>query len=215
MSRLQRITLAAAALVALPALGQFKTPVPIVSPTPVPGVPPRELPNHGPKELPPTRTPAPKRTPTRTANPTPMPPDSRYAGPTWGPDRYALPIAVTRLDSNSQCKSNAFFFNSGMFLVSIDCYAQGRGPLGLKVDAEVAKGLRLKNGWKVKSVTIGSWDGTEPPNPDSHHGFRVTKSPVVGSDDPSVSLHLFSDGFKGIFVRGGVLIEGPHGTTPW
>jgi hypothetical protein len=102
-----------------------------------------------------------------------------------------------------------------MFFVSIDCYAQGYGPLGLKADAEIANGLRLKNGWKVKSVTITAWDGTEPPNPDDHHNFRVTKSPVIGSDDPSVSLHLFSDGFKGIFVRGGVLIEGPHGTTPW
>jgi hypothetical protein len=211
MTRLCRLTLAAVALVALPALGQFKTPVPIVSPTPVPGFQPKEFPNHGPKELPPTRTPVPTRTPT----PTPAPPDQRFAGPRWGQDQRTLPIALTRLDRNSQCKTSSEYFNSGMFFASIDCYAQGRGPLGLKANVEVAQGLRLQNGWKVKSVEITFWDGTQPANTDSHHGFDVRKKPAIGSDDPSVTLHLFCEPNYGIVVRGGVLIEGPHGTTPW
>jgi len=60
--RLRRLTLAAAALVALPALGQIQIRTP-----------------PGPKELPPTRTPA----PTRTQTPTPAPPDQRFTGPRW------------------------------------------------------------------------------------------------------------------------------------
>ena len=217
MVSFRRLTLAAAALVALPALGQIqpKTPVPLVSPTPVPGFQPKDPGDRGPKTLPQTPTPAPTRTPTRTATPTPLPPDVRFAGPTWGPDQRTLPIALTRLDRNSQCKTSSEYFNSGMFFASIDCYAQGRGPLGLKADVEVAQGLRLQNGWKVKSVEITFWDGTQPANTDSHHGFDVRKKPAIGSDDPSVTLHLFCEPNYGIVVRGGVLIEGPHGTTPW
>jgi hypothetical protein len=214
MAAFRRTLLVALALTALPALAQglqLKTPVPLVPPTATPGFVPKDPGAHGPKELPPTRTPVPTRTPT----PTPAAPDQRFAGPKWGADQHLLPIALTRLDARSQCKTTSDFFNSGMFFASIDCYAQGRGPLGLKADVDVAKGLRLKNGWKVKSVEITFWDGTQPVPPDSTHGFTVTHRPDVGSDDPSVSLHLFSDGFKGIVVRGGILIEGPHGTTPW
>jgi hypothetical protein len=213
MSRLQRFTLAAAALVALPALGQtqFKTPVPIVSPTPVPGFQPKDPSALGPKELPPTRTPAPTRTPT----PTPAPPDQRFAGPRWGTDQYLLPVKMTRLDAQSRCKSGGDFLNSGKVRLYVDCVFLGNGPLGLKADFEVAKGLRLKNGWKVKSFELHATDGTEPFPADSHHGFRITQTPVVGSDNPEFSVHLFAELTKGIYVEGGVLIEGPHGTTPW
>ncbi|MEO8054767.1 MAG: hypothetical protein ABI768_06415 [Acidobacteriota bacterium] len=208
------LALAVFALAALPATAQIKlkTPAPIVSPTPTPGgFQPLDPSRLGPKEVPPTRTPI----PTRTATPTPVPLDERYAGPKWGPASSDVPIVVRRLDARSQCKTESFFFNSGMFYVSIDCYSQGRGPLGLKADVDVANGTRLKNGWKVKSVAINFWDGTQPLNPDSHHGFRVTRQPAVGSDDPSVALHLFAEGFNKITVRGGVMLEGPHGTTPW
>jgi hypothetical protein len=213
MASLRRLTLAAAALAALPAFAQIhpKTPVPLVSPTPTPGFQPKDPGARGPKELPPTPTTA----PTRTSTPTPAPPDQRFTGPRWGADQVLVPIVLTRLDAHSPCKTSSDFFNSGMFLASIDCYAQGRGPLGLKADVEVGQGIRLKNGWKVKSVEITFWDGTQPMNTDAHHGFDVRKKPAVGSDDPSVSLHLFCEPNYGIFVRGGVLIEGPHGTTPW
>jgi hypothetical protein len=214
---LRRFAIAALAFAALPAAGQIRlrTPVPLISPTPTPGFQPKDPGAFGPKELPPTPTTAPTRTSTPTSTPTPAPPDQRFAGPRWGQDQFLLPVALTRLDAHSQCKTSSDFFNSGMFFASIDCYAQGRGPLGLKADVEVAQGLRLKNGWKVKSVDINFWDGTQPLNVDKHHGFDVRKKPAIGSDDPSVSLHLFCEPNYGIVVRGGVLIEGPHGTTPW
>ncbi len=199
------------ALSAPPAAAQFKTPVPIVSPTPTPGFTPKEYQPRTPKEAPTHAAPAPTRTPT----PTPPPLDTRFVGPSWGPEQRAVPIAVRRLDAHSQCKSSSDVLNSGKVRIAIDCYAQGYGPLGLKVDADVAAGIRLKNGWKVKNFQMGAALGTEPPNPDATHGFRVTKAPIVGSDDPSFSLHLFSDRFKGIVVEGGVQIEGPRGTTPW
>ena len=178
--------------------------------TPAPRGPVEFVP-HGPKELPPTPTHAPTRTPT----PTPVPPDVRPLGPTWGPTHSDVPIIVKRLDSPSQCKTTSFFQQSGKFLVMIDCYAQGYGPLGLRADVDIAKGIRLKNGWKVKGFTIFPYDGTQPPNPDSHHGFSVTRQPSAGSDDPSVSLRLFSEWGKGIQIIGDVQLEGPHGTTPW
>jgi hypothetical protein len=214
MTRLCRLTLAAAALVALPALGQLqlKTPVPIVSPTPTPAPRgPTEYVPHTPKELPPTRTPV----PTRTATPTPVPPDQRFAGPRWGTDQYLLPVKMTRLDAQSRCKSGGDFLNSGKVRLFVDCVFLGNGPLGLKADFEVAKGLHLKNGWKVKSFELHATDGTEPFPADSHHGFRITQTPAVGSDSPEFSVHLFAELTKGIYVEGGVLIEGPHGTTPW
>lgn len=213
MTRLRRLTLAAAALVALPALGQIqlKTPVPIVSPTPTPGFRPLDPGSLGPKELPPTRTPV----PTRTATPTPVPQDQRFAGPRWGTDQYLLPVKMTRLDAQSRCKSGGDFLNSGKVRLYVDCVFLGNGPLGLKADFEVAKGLHLKNGWKVKSFELHAADGTEPFPADSHHGFRITQTPAVGSDSPEFSVHLFAELTKGIYVEGGVLIEGPHGTTPW
>lgn len=217
MTRLRCLTLACVALVALPALGQLqlKTPVPLVSPTPVPGFQPKDPADRGPKMLPPTPTPAPTRTPTRTATPTPLPPDQRFAGPRWGTDQYLLPVKMTRLDAQSRCKSGGDFLNSGKVRLYVDCVFLGNGPLGLKADFEVAKGLHLKNGWKVKSFELHAAEGTQPFPADSHHGFRVTQTPALGSDSPEFTVHLFAELSKGIYVEGGVLIEGPHGTTPW
>jgi hypothetical protein len=203
---------AALAQVSPPGRITDKTPDKIVSPTPTPAPrQPKEYVPPGPQELPPTPTQAPTRTPT----PTPAPPDSQLAGPRWGTDQATLPISIHRLDNRTQCKSGGDFLNGGRFSIFVDCVNQGYGPLGLKADFEIWKGLRLKNGWKVKSLQVNSALGTEPANPDSHHGFNVSKSPAVGSDNPETTIHLFAEGFKEIRVEGGLTIEGPHGTTPW
>lgn len=208
----------AVALVTSAAHAQYPTPKinekgpdKLVPPTATPGFQPKDPGERGPKALPPTPTPAPTRTPT----PTPAPPDQRYAGPKWGPDQYLIGIRMTRLDAQSRCKSAGDFLNSGKVRLSVDCVYLGNGPLGLKADFEVGTGLRLKNGWKVKSFEMAAALGTEPPGTDSHHGFNVTKAPVIGSDNPEFTVHLFAELTKGVVVEGGVLIEGPHGTTPW
>jgi hypothetical protein len=208
----------AAALLISAAQAQYPTPRinekgpdKLVPPTPTVGFQPKDPGERGPKVLPPTPTSGPTRTPT----PTPVPPDQRFAGPRWGTDQYLLAIRMTRLDAQSRCKSAGDFLNGGRVRLSVDCAFLGNGPFGLKADFEVANGLRLRNGWKVKSFEMNSALGTEPAGTDSHHGFNVTKTPVIGSDNPEFSVHLFAELTKAIVVEGGVLIEGPHGTTPW
>ena len=189
-----------------------KTPDKLASPTPVPNRIKEYQPNL-PQELPPTRTPGPTRTPTRT--PTPGP-DSRIAGPRWGTDQFLLPIAIRRLDNVSQCKSGGDFLNGGGVRIFVDCANQGYGALGLKADFDIWKGLRLKNGWKVKNLDMhASSFGTEPAGTDARHGFRVSTPPAVGSDNPETTVHLFAERATEIVVEGGLTIEGPHGTLPW
>ncbi len=204
MTRLCRLTLAAAALVALPAPGQthFKTPVPIVSPTP--GFQPKEFPNHGPKELPPTRTPVPTRTPT----PTPVPQDVRHLDVKTGElvtRKQSAPSACeTKIDSSDQGRQT---------FVQIHCPLVP--PTGLKADFEFWKGLRLKNGWKVASLKA-DWSGSSNPQPpdNNHTGFRVTTSPVVDSDNPETTLHLFATPSLTIDVEVVLTVKGPAGTSP-
>lgn len=203
MTRLCRLTLAAAALVALPALGQFKTPVPIISPTPVPGFQPKEFPNHGPKELPPTRTPVPTRTPT----PTPVPPDVRNL------DARPGEIVVKKQSAPSGCTTKVETPNPTQTFVQIQCPLAP--PTGLKADFEFWKGLRLKNGWKV-SFLKADWSGASNPQPPDnvHTGFRVSTAPVVDSDNPETTLHLFATPGLTINVEVVLTVKGPAGTSP-
>jgi hypothetical protein len=203
MFRLRRFTLAAAALVALPALGQFKTPVPIVSPTPAPGSQRKELPNHGPKELPPTRTPVPTRTPT----PTPVPPVVRQF------DVRPGEIVVKKQSAPSGCSTKVETPSPTQTFVQIHCPLTP--PTGLKADFEFWKGLRLRNGWKVSSLKA-EWSGASNPQPpdNNHTGFRVSTAPAVDSDNPETTLHLFATPGLTINVEVVLTVKGPAGTSP-
>ncbi len=89
-------------------------------------------------------------------------------------------------------------------------------PTGGRVDATAYEDFRLKNGWRIKEVHV-----TFPSEPhvdfmdDSNKVFRWLRQPQVGSDDPSMSVHLAVNPALALTVNVEVLIEGPAGRDPY
>lgn len=69
--------------------------------------------------------------------------------------------------------------------------------------------FRLKNGWKVKSFDVVNV--TKVASAD----WQWTKTPSIGSDDPSSKVHLWADPLGQIILSVKIEIEGPAGTNPY
>ena len=180
-----------------------KGPAKLVPPTPTPG--PRLLDPgaRGPKELPPTPTHAPTRTPTAT----PAPPAVRNL------DVRPGEIVVKKQSAPSGCTTKVDSPNPTQTFVQIRCPLAP--PTGLTADFEFWRGVRLKNGWRVDSLKA-DWSGSSNPQPpdNSHTGFRISTAPVVGSDNPEMTLHLFATPGLTIDVEVVLRVKGPAGTSP-
>jgi hypothetical protein len=90
----------------------------------------------------------------------------------------------------------------------LDC---DNNPGGGRTTPEAFTGFRLKNGWRVKSFDIGL---ATPANP-SYQDYQWRKPPTVGSDDPSLRMHLWANAGGWIRVTVKIEIEGPAGTNPY
>ncbi len=81
-------------------------------------------------------------------------------------------------------------------------------PFGGRATPEAFAGYRLKNGWKVKSFDVVAT------NPNAGN-WEWRKTPAKGSDDPSMSMHVWADGGGWVLALVKVEIEGPAGTNPY
>jgi hypothetical protein len=80
---------------------------------------------------------------------------------------------------------------------------------GARSDPEGFTNFRLKNGWKVKSFdAVGA-------HKFGNADWQWTKTPAVGSDDPSAKLHFWAERDGTVTVSVKVEIEGPAGTNPY
>ncbi len=90
-------------------------------------------------------------------------------------------------------------------LFVVDC---GLVPFGGRATPEAFAGYRLKNGWKVKSFDVVDT------NPNAGN-WEWRKTPAKGSDDPSMSMHVWAEGGGWVLALVKVEIEGPAGTNPY
>ncbi|MCM3878292.1 MAG: hypothetical protein NEA02_17980 [Thermoanaerobaculia bacterium] len=196
---------AAVAQVPTPPKITDKVPDNLTAPTPTPAPRgPTEYVPRGSREAPPGR---PTPGPTRTQTPTPVPPLVRHL------DVRSGEVVTKKQSSPSACTTRVDSSSPGQTFVQIRCPLLP--PSGLKADFEFWKGVRLKNGWKVDSLKA-DWSGSSNPQPpdNNHTGFRVSTAPVVGSDNPETTLHLFATAGLTIDVEVVLRVKGPPGTSP-
>ena len=82
-------------------------------------------------------------------------------------------------------------------------------PNGARATPEAFMGFHLKNGWKVKEYSIGRNDKS------GQADWQWRQTPVKGSDDPSMRMHVFASPGGTVRVQVKVEIEGPAGTNPY
>ncbi len=81
---------------------------------------------------------------------------------------------------------------------------------GGKANPEAFRDFTLKNGWKVKQVTV-----TEGAVIGMTSGWRWIVKPSEGSDNPGMQMHVWADLGGRRIVPVWVHIEGPEGTSPY
>jgi hypothetical protein len=81
---------------------------------------------------------------------------------------------------------------------------------GARTNPEAFTNFHLKNGWKVKS-----YDVVGIRKVGDSEDWQWTKTPSIGSDDPSSKLHMWADANRSIELFVKVEIEGPAGTNPY
>jgi len=95
----------------------------------------------------------------------------------------------------------------------------GLSPTGARSDPEAFTSFRLKNGWKVKSFDVTGVrrlvSPGERPAGEQDANWQWTKTPTVGTDDPSSKLHLWTNANRAMQLFVKVEIEGPAGTNPY
>lgn len=89
--------------------------------------------------------------------------------------------------------------------------------VGGKGDDRFFQGRRLKNGWKVSSVSLASVSGRNPTGrsiTDGRAEARITEQ-YVGTDNPQVSVHWWYDAFGSVGYLPVIVITGPKGVPHW
>jgi hypothetical protein len=81
---------------------------------------------------------------------------------------------------------------------------------GGSANAEGFANFRLKNGWKVKS-----FDVFRVAQGGVNADWSWTRTPSIGSDDPSSKLHMWAEPGSTILIDVKVEVEGPAGTNPY
>lgn len=110
-------------------------------------------------------------------------------------DRTPCPIT---LDEN---------FNDLTMRVGINCANSLQGG---KVDFELYRNFTLKNGWTVKWI-----DAPDMNHPTPAAGSRFDVRPAVGSTNPYMKVHSWSEHHNSKFDLLRILITGPYGTDPY
>ena len=80
---------------------------------------------------------------------------------------------------------------------------------GARANVEAFASFHLKSGWKVKS-----YDAFQVGN-SGNADWQWTRTPAIGSDDPSSRIHMWADPVSIIAIDVKVEIEGPAGTNPY
>jgi hypothetical protein len=134
---------------------------------------------------------------------------------------------------NAQTSPNYGIGQPGVVFVA-DCSSANILGLNLSTggsaDPEAYKGFRLKNGWRVHSITLRFSTNKEDPT-DWHNtleeaqsaserrnqtqGFQLTSPPAVGTNEPVMKAHIAvkPGGYLKVYVR--VVIVGISGTDPY
>jgi hypothetical protein len=81
-------------------------------------------------------------------------------------------------------------------------------PLGMRATPETFGNFRLKHGWKVKSVELLQ-------EMKRSADWQWRQRPDIGSDNPAMRMHLWSNPNGTVHVIARVTIEGPAGTNPY
>ena len=81
---------------------------------------------------------------------------------------------------------------------------------GGRATPEAFTNFRLKNGWRVKSYEMV---GVVKPSEGADWQWR--KTPSVGTDDPSMKMHVWANVRQDVCNTVKVTIEGPAGTNPY
>lgn len=87
----------------------------------------------------------------------------------------------------------------------MDCVGS---PLGMRATPETFGNFRLKHGWKVKSVELLQ-------EMKRSADWQWRQRPDIGSDNPAMRMHLWSNPNGTVHVIARVTIEGPAGTNPY
>lgn len=81
-------------------------------------------------------------------------------------------------------------------------------PMGMRATPETFGNFRLKHGWKVKSVELLQ-------EVKRSADWQWRQRPEIGSDNPAMRMHLWSNPNGKVHVIARVTIEGPAGTNPY
>jgi hypothetical protein len=99
---------------------------------------------------------------------------------------------------------------------------------GCTANPEAFKDFHLKNGWRVKSVSMkftinkenqadihDSFEETQSPGERHLEGFSTMTTPTIGSDDPHIQVHISVEAAAFLKVYAKITILGPPGTDPY
>lgn len=89
--------------------------------------------------------------------------------------------------------------------------------VGNKGDDRFFQGRKLRNGWKLSSVSLASVSGgavTSRPIAQGRADATLTEQ-HVGSDNPQVSVHWWNDAFGSVGYLPVLVITGPKGVPHW
>ena len=89
-------------------------------------------------------------------------------------------------------------------------WAWGTAGLGAKADVEAYGNFSLKNGWKIKGVSVIQLLDDNPSDWEWKSG-----PPSIGSTNPYVKIHVWADLMGRIDCGLRITIEGPEGTDPY
>jgi hypothetical protein len=137
----------------------------------------------------------------------------------------------TRLGVDDAQGSHPYVFGQPGVVFIADCPGLPNAlTQGGRANPEAYKNFELKNGWKVKSISLKFSTNREDPTDwhqtlaqaqsaqerrDHHHNFSLDAAPAVGSTAPFLKAHLGVVGgaFLKVYVK--IIIEGPANADPY